>query len=257
VIGVLGMVGFVLAEARTRHPMLPLAIFRSRQFTGANLVTLAVYAALSGTFFLLILYLQQGLHYSPIAAGAAALPITVLMLFLSARAGALATRIGPRLPMTVGPLLTASGIALLSRIAPGANFVVDILGPLIVTGLGLSLTVAPLTATVLAAAEDRYAGVASGVNNAVARTAGLISVAVLPPLAGLVGNATQDPEALTSGFRMAMLLSAGVCVVGGVLGWLTISNRADAPTERATGDSHCALDGPPLRTRPRREAQTH
>jgi len=227
--------------------MLPLDIFKSRQFTGANLGTLAIYGALSGTFFLLVVYLQQGLGFSPIAAGASALPVTALMLLLSSRAGALSQRIGPRLPMSLGPIVTALGIALLARIAPGASYLIDILPALIVFGLGLSLTVAPLTATVLGAAEDRYAGIASGINNAVARTAGLIAVAALPPLAGLTGGALQDPQQLMMGFRMAMLLSAGLCGVGGVVAWLTIRNPIRPAAE--CRDTYCALDGPPLRGR--------
>jgi len=241
--GIAALIGFVLVEARSRMPMLPLAIFRSRQFTGANLVTLAVYGALGATFFLLVVFLQQGLGYSPIAAGAATLPTTLIMLLLSARAGALAQRIGPRVPMTVGPLMAGLGIALLARISVGSSYLLDVLPALLVFSLGLSLTVAPLTATVLGAAEDRYAGIASGVNNAVARTAGLIAVAALPPIAGLSGDAFSDPAALQAGFRMAMLLAAGLCVAGGVLAWLTIRNAVPVEAHYA-----CPLDAPPLRT---------
>ncbi len=248
VLTIVGLITFMLQESRSRQPMLPLAIFRSAQFSGANIVTLAVYAALSGTFFLLIVYLQQGLGFSPVAAGASALPITALMLLLSPRAGELAQRIGPRIPMTVGPLATGLGIALLARIAPGSTLWLDVLPPLIVVGLGLSLTVAPLTATVLAAAEDRYAGVASGVNNAVARTAGLLAVAVLPAVSGLVGDANSSPEVLQAGFRMAMLLTAGLCVLGGVLAWLMIRTPAEAAAPHY-GQRHCSVDGPPLRRR--------
>ncbi len=248
-LGLVALVAFAIVEMRSRQPMLPPGIFASRQFTGANLATLAIYGALSATFFLLVVYLQQALGYSPIAAGAAALPVTLLMLLLSSRAGALAQRIGPRVPMTVGPLVASAGIALMARIAPGSAYLVDVLPPLVVFGVGLSLTVAPLTATVLGAAEDRYAGVASGVNNAVARTAGLIAVAALPPLAGLTGNALADPAELQAGFRMAVLICAGLCAVGGGLSWLTIRNA-----EPITGEHHCALEAPPLRkvsSRPR------
>src|SRR5205814_10726333 len=180
-----------------------------------------VYGARGATFVLLVVFLRQGLGYSPIAAGAAALPVTLILLLLSARTGALAQRIGPRLPMTLGPLLAAVGIALMARISADSTYVLDVLPALLVFGLGLALTVAPLTATVLGAAEDRYAGIASGVNNAVARTAGLIAVAALPPLAGLSGSAFQDPTALAAGFRTAMLLSAALCVAGGIIAWLT------------------------------------
>jgi EmrB/QacA subfamily drug resistance transporter len=241
--GITALIGFVLVEARSRMPMLPLGIFRSRQFTGANLVTLAIYGALGATFFLLVVFLQQGLGYSPFAAGAATLPTTLIMLLLSARAGALAQRIGPRVPMTVGPLVAGLGIALMARISLDSSYLLDVLPALVVFSLGLSLTVAPLTATVLGAAEDRYAGIASGVNNAVARTAGLIAVAALPAIAGLSGDAFSDPAALQAGFRMAMLLAAGLCVVGGVLAWLTIRNAAPIEAHYA-----CPLGAPPLRT---------
>lgn len=179
-VGLVALIGFGVAERRGRHPMLPLGIFANRQFSGANFMTLAMYAALGGMIFLLATYLQTSLGYSPVESGLALMPVTILMLVLSARAGALATRIGPRIPMTVGPLVVGAGLALMARIQPGAGYVTTVLPAAFVFGLGLALTVAPLTATVLAAAEQRYAGVASGVNNAVARVAQLLAVAGLP-----------------------------------------------------------------------------
>ena len=160
--------------------MLPPSIFSSRQFTAANVLTFVVYAALGGVFFLLVVFLQVGLGYSPIAAGAASLPVTALMLLLSSRAGALAERIGPRAPLTVGSAVIAVGMWLMSEIEIGDSYVTAVLPAVVVFGLGLSLVVAPITMTVLAAADPRHAGVASGVNNAVARTAGLAAVAALP-----------------------------------------------------------------------------
>ena len=180
VLGVSAAVLFVLVERRGSHPMLPLDIFASAQFTAANAVTFVVYAALGGVFFLLVVFLQTALGYTPLQAGAASLPITVLMLALSSRAGALAQARGPRLPLTVGPLLIAAGMLLMLRIAPGSSYLTDVLPAVVVFGLGLAATVAPVTATVLAAADERHAGVASGVNNAVARTAQLVAVAALP-----------------------------------------------------------------------------
>ncbi|HET9859716.1 MAG TPA: MFS transporter, partial [Nocardioidaceae bacterium] len=176
-LGVAAIAGFVVVERRSSHPMVPPAIFRSRQFTGANLVTLVVYGVLGGAFFVLTLQLQVVLGYSAVGAGAAELPITVLMLLLSARAGALAERIGPRLPMTVGPVIVAAGLLLLSGVDADSTYWTGVLPGMCVLGLGLSATVAPLTATVLAAVDPKLVGVASGVNNAVARAAGLLTVA--------------------------------------------------------------------------------
>jgi EmrB/QacA subfamily drug resistance transporter len=244
VLGVIAIVAFVLIERRTANPMLPLDVFSSRQFTSANAVTFVVYAALGGVFFLLVIVLQTALGYSPVAAGAASLPVTVIMLALSSASGALAQRIGPRLPLTVGPLVIAAGMVLMTRIGPGASYGTVILPAVIVFGLGLAATVAPVTAAALAAADERHAGVASGVNNAVARTAGLLAVALLPPLAGLTGDAFQSPTAITAGFHTAMLISAGLAAAGGILAFATISNDLleEAPSEEPpTHHFHCAL----------------
>ncbi len=231
-----GLLAFVAVERRSRAPMLPLELFASRTFAAANAVTVAVYAALGGVFFLLVVHLQVAAGFAPLAAGAALLPVTALMLLLSARAGQLAARTGPRLPMTAGPLVSAVGLLLLRRVGPGADYVHDVLPAVTVFGLGLAATVAPLTATVLSAADRRYAGVASGVNNALARTAGLLAVAVLPLLSGLTGPEAAeallpDPAAFHAGFRTAMLLCAGLLVVGGALSAVTL--RAVAPSPPA------------------------
>ena len=186
--GGLALIAFLLAERRSANPMMPLSMFSSRQFSAANAVTFVVFGALSGVFFLLVAFLQISLGYSPLAAGVASLPITALMLFLSAPAGALAQRIGPRIPLTVGPLVTAVGLLLMSRIERGNSYTTSVLPAVIVFGLGLTLVVAPVTATVMAAADERHSGIASGINTAVSRLAGLILVAVLPLVAGLTGK---------------------------------------------------------------------
>ena len=243
VLGVAGLVGFVVTERRSTHPMLPLGLFGERQFTAANLVTFVVYAALGAVFFLLVVHLQVVAGFTPLRAGVSLLPVTACMLLLSARAGALSARIGPRLPMTLGPLVSAAGILLVSRIGIGADYVTDVLPGTVLFGLGLSLTVAPLTATVLAAVSDRFAGVASGVNNAVARTAGLLAVAVLPLVAGLSGDDYTDAAAFADGFKIAMGVAAGLLVVGGATAALTIRGGGTRPLRRRR---HCALDGPPV-----------
>jgi len=246
--GVACLVGFLLAEHRSHHPMLPLAIFRSRQFSVANILTFAVYGALGGVLFLLVVDLQQVLGYSAIEAGAAMLPITLLMLAFSARAGQLATRIGPRLPMSLGPLIITGGLVLMTRIRPGSHYLTSVFPSVVVFGIGLVFTVAPLTTTVLAAVESTHAGVASGVNNAVARLAGLVAVAVLPPLAGLTGAAYREPLRFSGGFHTAVLIGAGLCAAGAVVSALGIVN----PTrEAAAPDQHplsCPINAPPYRT---------
>jgi EmrB/QacA subfamily drug resistance transporter len=263
-IGVVASFLFFRTERRSGQPMLPLEIFSSPQFTSANLVTFVVYAALGGVFFLLIVFLQISLGYSPIAAGAASLPITALMLLLSARAGALAQRIGPRLPLTFGPILIAVGMLMMRGIDMGDGYVGAVLPPVIVFGLGLTLVVAPITATVLAAADPNHAGVASGVNNAVARTAQLAAVAVFPVIAGLSGSDYQNPSAMADGFDTAMLAGAVLSAAGGALAWLTISNdvleRAAEPGRepcrealRTAPEYHCAVAGTPIQSATRGE----
>lgn len=222
VAGVAGLAAFVRQQFRSRHPMLPPGVFADRQFAAANLVTFAVYAALGGVFFLLVITLQVAVGYSAVAAGAAGLPITALLLLLSGRAGAMTQRIGPRKPLTAGPILLAAGMLLMRRIDPGAEYLTDVLPAVLVFGLGLATVVAPVTATVLAAAEDRYAGVASGVNNAVARTAQLLAVAALPLIAGIDAAAYADPQALADAFGTAMLVTAGLALVGAALAWTQI-----------------------------------
>jgi len=246
VAGLAGLVAFVLWERRSAHPMLPVDVFASRQFTAANLVTFAVYAALGGVFFLLVVDLQVVAGFSPLAAGTSLLPITLCMLLLSSRSGALAQRIGPRLPMSAGPLLCAAGALLMLRIGPSASYVADVLPAVVVFGLGLALTVAPLTATALGAVSDRHAGVASGINNAVARAAGLLAVAVLPLAAGLSGDDYRDAVAFGRGFDIAVLVSAGLLVAGSLTAALTIRGGGAGAERRCERRSHCAVDGPPV-----------
>jgi hypothetical protein len=245
VVGVLGLGLLPIAEARVRHPMLPLSIFRSRQFTAANVLTLILYGALGGALFLLPVQLQLVAGYSPLEAGAALLPVTAIMLALSSRSGDLAARIGPRLQMSLGPLIVGAGLLLFARAGAGGGYLVDVLPAVVVFGLGLAATVAPLTATVLAAAPVEGAGVASAVNNDVARAGSLLAVAVLPAAVGITGASYLHPAQLSAGFRMAVVLAAIACGLGGLLAALTIRNPA-AMRDRE-GRVHCALDGPPLR----------
>ncbi|MFC9975341.1 MFS transporter [Spirillospora sp. NPDC127200] len=237
------------AGGRRPQPMLPLELFASRQFTAVNVVTFVVYGGMGVMFFLFVLNLQVVSGFSPIAAGTALLPVTVLMLLLSSRAGALAQRIGPRWPMTAGLLVAAVGMLMASRVGAHASYVAQVLPATVVFGLGLSAMVAPLTATVLASADERHAGVASGVNNAVARAAGLLAVAAIPPLAGLTGDAFKDPGLFSGGFRHAMVACAALLAAGAVLSLLTVRDdvlKAAPPECEPQRHSHCAVDAPPL-----------
>ncbi|BCN85759.1 MFS transporter [Prescottella equi] len=245
--GLVLMAAFVVVERRSRYALVPGSLFASRVFVAANLVTLAVYAALGGVFFLLLLQLQIVSGYSPLAAGVASLPITILMLLLSSRAGRWAQIHGPRIPMTVGPLLGAGGLLLMLRIGPGASYPTQVLPAVLVFGLGLSALVAPLTAAVLGSVSSDQAGIASGVNNAVARTSQLLAVAALPALAGIGADALADPAAFASGFRVAMLICAGLLLIGGVLSAVMIPRKAAA--EETAGESvacqpHCDVTAP-------------
>jgi MFS family permease len=234
--------------------MLPLDIFTT-QFTAANVVTFMIYAALGGVFFLLVSFLQISLGYSPLGAGAATLPITLLMLIFSSRTGALAQRIGPRLPLTAGSLIVALGMLLMTTIGSGASYLADVLPSVLVFGAGLTLVVSPITATVLASATVGRAGIASAVNNAVARVAGLLAVALLPALAGLTGEKFYVPAAMTRGFHVAMLACAFLAVIGSVVAWLAIDNNVlDVPgphdvAEGPNGEAaySCGVCAPPLR----------
>jgi EmrB/QacA subfamily drug resistance transporter len=255
--GVLGTIAFLLVERSSAEPMLPLDIFRVRQFSVTNGVTFVVYAALSGVLFLLPVALQVVGHYSPLASGAALLPLTVIMLLFSARSGRLAARVGPRLQMSVGPIVVAVGVALLARVSADTSYLTGVLPAVIVLGFGLATTVAPLTTTAMGSVPDDHAGLASAVNNDVARVGGLLAVAVLPALAGITGDSYLHPSQLASEFRVAMLIGATWCVAGGLVAAAGIRNPV-RPTAPREGDAepapgaegsehfHCALEASPL-----------
>ena len=241
-VGLVALALFVVVEMRSAHPLVPPRLFADRQFSAANAVTLLVYAAIGAFFVLLVLQLQVVAGFSPLVAGTSLLPVTVLMLVFSSRVGALAQRFGPRLFMTAGPLVAAGGVLLVRGIGPDASYVTSVLPGAVVFGLGLTLTVAPLTATVLSSAPDRNAGIASGVNNAVARAAGLLAVAVIPVAAGISGADYTDPTAFAAGFRTATLLCAAVLAAGGVVALLTIRRPLDAAPSSGPGPDPAADD---------------
>jgi MFS family permease len=193
-----------------------------------------------------VLQLQIVAGFSPLEAGVSTLPITVIMLLLSARAGRLASRIGPRIPMTVGLLAAAGGMLLLLRVDVGASYLVDVLPAVLLFGLGLAGTVAPLTAAVLDAADDRHAGVASGVNNAVARAAGLLAVAVIPAAAGIAGADYTDPAAFSAGYHRAVVIAACLLVGGAVLSAVLLRSLRPRPSEDIplAECAHCGIASP-------------
>jgi EmrB/QacA subfamily drug resistance transporter len=252
-VAVVAFAAFVVAEGRERYPMLPLGIFRSLQFSATNAVTFVVYAALGGALFLLPVQLQEVAHYSPLEAGSSLLPLTVVMLAFSARSGALAVRLGPRLQMAVGPVVVGVGMVLLRMIGSSGNYLTEVLPAVLVLALGLVITVAPLTATALASAPVEHAGVASAVNNDVARAGGLIAVALLPALSGLSGHSYMHPAELEAGFRHAVVIAGVAAAVGGLLAAALIRNpgagrRAE---ERGRGRGgkvpvSCPLEATPL-----------
>jgi len=249
VVGALAFGAFLVRESRAAHPILPLGIFRSTQFSATNLVTFLVYAALSGALFLLPIQLEQVSGYSPLEAGISLLPLTVIMLVFSARSGALASRIGPRLQMSVGPVVVGAGMVLLRRVGVSGDYLSEVLPAMLVLGAGLALTVAPLTTTALSSAPGDHAGVASAVNNDVARAGGLVAVALLPVLAGITGASYLHPLQLEAGFRTAVVIAGLAAAAGGVLSALFISDprsRTPGPGVLVPSSSHCGLEAPPL-----------
>jgi EmrB/QacA subfamily drug resistance transporter len=213
------LAAFVWWENRTDHPMLPLRLFSKRNFTFANLETLTVYAGLSTLTFFLVLFLQQLAGYSALKSGLALIPITVVMFVLSPRVGRLSMRFGPRLFMGVGPLIAAAALLGLMRLKPGFSYWIELLPPLLIFSVGLSMIVAPLTSTVLAEAGEHDAGIASGVNNAVARVAGLLGIAVVGALVASSANKLDLP-----GYHLSMLVTAALVAAGGVIGLVGIRN---------------------------------
>jgi len=232
--GVLALTAFVVTERRARHPMLPTSLFASRVFSVINMVTFAVYAALSGAVLFLVLFLQVVAGWTALRAGAAILPSSLLMLLLASRFGGAAVRIGARPLMICGCLTAATGFVLLSRSPSDPSYALNILPGVTLQGLGLAMTVAPLTGTVLAAAPDELAGTASGVNNAVARTAALMAVAALPVIVGLSGSEYADPASLAPAYRTALLVCAVAIAAGAALTMVGLPRSRETPAD-ATG----------------------
>jgi EmrB/QacA subfamily drug resistance transporter len=227
VAGAVLLTAFVLWERHHSDPMLPLELFRRRNFTVANIETLLVYAGLSSLFFFLTIFLQQVAGWSPLESGLAGLPVTVLLFVLSRFTGRLSARFGPRLFMGAGPLVAAVGVLLLARVDTDVSYVWDVLPAMVLFGVGLALTVAPLTTTVMSDAHRGDSGIASGVNNAVARVAGLFGIAAV----GVAVAGRSGAELDLAGYRIGMVLTAILVAAGGVVGFLGIRNSGGTPRE--------------------------
>ena len=240
------VIWFVVHVRQTINPLVPPSLFRDRTFTVVNVGTAFVYASVGLTFFLVSYELQVAAGWSALQAGIALLPATVLMLLLSARSGALAQRIGPRAQLTVGPVVVAAGLVLLTRIGTDPQWWADVLPGAVVLGCGLVIFVAPLTATVMAAADPDHVSTASGVNNAVARTASLAGLAVVPVVAGLI--TASDPGAVTDAYRTALVIAAAVAVIAAPVMLFGLPGRTRSTRTRRP--VHCAVDGPPLQPDP-------
>ena len=248
-IAAVGIVGFVLRMLRARDPLVPPALFRNRAFRVTNFATVLLYGALGVTFFLIAYELQVASGWSALRSGTALLPVTIIMLIFSAPSGALAQRIGPRLQLTVGPIVVGIGLLLFTRIGPNASWFSDVLPGALVFAVGLVVFVAPLTATVMAAAADPdHVSVASGVNNAIARAASLASLAVIPVVAGL--SEASGAREVTTAFRTALVIVAIVAACAAPLCFVGL--RASDRGRRSARRVVCPVDGAPIQPDPQR-----
>jgi EmrB/QacA subfamily drug resistance transporter len=245
-VAVVGGILFVLRMRRARDPLVPPALFRNRPFTVTNVATVLLYAAIGASFFLVSYELQVGAGWSALQAGTALLPATVLILLFSARSGALARRIGPRVQLTAGPLILAAGLLLLTRIGPGVSWASDVLPGAIVFGLGLVTFVAPLTATVMGSVNPDNVSVASGVNNAAARIATLASLSVIPVVSGLTSAA--GAAAVTHAFRVSLVIAAALAASAAPVAFAGL--RTPLRARRSARRVYCPVDGPPLQPDP-------
>ncbi len=231
VTGVAALVLFVVFERRHHDALVPMHLFGSRTFSVANVLTLLVYGALGAMLFFLVLQLQVVTGWSPLGAGLSTVPLTLVMLVFSSRSGALAARIGPRVQLSVGPVLCGLGALLLRQVGEDTGYLTGVLPGMLVFSSGLVLLVAPLTASVLAAAPDRFAGIASGINNAIARTGSLLAVSALPALVGVSGADYQQPAVFAAGYQRALLVCAVLLLAGGLLSLVGL--RPPARTSQA------------------------
>jgi EmrB/QacA subfamily drug resistance transporter len=249
--GIVAFTSFLVYERHTEEPMLKLELFARRNFAVGNLETLTMYAGLAILFFFLVIFLQQVAGYTALRSGLATLPVTVVMFAVSRRFGALADRYGPRLFMGAGPLIAAAGILLLLRTGINTSYATDVLPAILVFSLGLSMTVAPLTAAVLADADETDAGIASGINNAVARVAGLVGVSVIGVVVAsrLPGDTFAPNAQSVRAFHEAVMICAALVAAGGVAGVVGIVNpRRIVKAKQCSGGQLVGVPGPAARS---------
>ncbi|MGH1492525.1 MAG: MFS transporter [Acidimicrobiales bacterium] len=243
-VAVCALAVLILVEPGRPGAVVPIDLFTNRVFAGANLITFLVYGGMGVVFFLIPLQLQVTAGFSPLEAGAAFLPSTMLMMLLSSKSGDLAQRIGPRIPLIVGPLLIAVSLLSFTRIGPAASYLTDVLPAVIVLGLGLATSVAPVTAAALGSVPDHRSGAASGVNNALSRTGQLLAIAAIPPIVGLTGDALSDPASLDVGFGRAMIVGAAFVAAGAAASAVLLGDdRAVSGDQRRIHHPSCAIDG--------------
>jgi hypothetical protein len=245
-VAVVASAAFVHRMLHANDPLVPPSLFESREFTVANLATVVLYAAIGVSFFLIAYELQVAAGWSALAAGTALLPATVLMLLFSARSGEVAQRIGPRLQLTAGPLLLAAGLLLLTRIGPDASWLPDVVPGAVLVGLGLVTFVAPLSATVMGSVSADHVSVASGVNNAIARTASLASLALIPVVSGL--TSAVGPDEVTDAVRTSLVITAVIAAAAAPISFVGLGRRV--PSARSARRHYCPVDGPPLQPDP-------
>lgn len=233
-LGVLALIAFVLIERRRADPMLPLGLFRVRGFAVANAITFLLYGVMASVFFLFTLQLQRVLGYSAFEAGAAAAPVTVMMFFVSPRAGWLADRFGPRRPLAGGLVVVAAGVAMLSGMAAGDTYLTGVMPGILVTGLGIGLSVPTVTTAAMGSLADRHGGLAAGVNNAMARTAQLLGIPLLPLAAGLSGIDRVAGATFSAGFARAMWIASAAVAFASVIALVALPQSAGHPP-RAEG----------------------
>jgi EmrB/QacA subfamily drug resistance transporter len=246
-VGLVAFASFVVYERRASHPMLRLDLFERRNFAIANLQTVTIYAGLSVLFFFLFIFLQQVAGYSALRAGLTTIPTTLIMFALSRRLGALADRFGPRFFLSAGPLTAAAGILLLLRVGIETSYPYDLLPALVVFSLGLAMTVAPLTATVLADADETDAGIASAINNAIARVAGLIGISAIGAVVAtrLTGGTFAPTPTSVDAFRDAIVFCAALVGSGGVIAAFGIVNpRRQVKAEECAGGQLAGIPRP-------------
>lgn len=236
VIGIISLAAFIYWESKAKQPIMPLHLFRSAQFTWINICTVIFYGAFVGGATFLGVQLQVDLHYSPLGSALATLPVSACMILLSGKFGAFGQRFGAKLPMTIGPLIVAASLAWMSEIHNGRDYLTFVLPAVLLWGLGLSMAVAPLTSSALAAADQEFIGVASAINNAASRVGQAFAIALLPIIAGMSSTASLSGPEFQDGYPRALLIAAALCAASAVVALLFVSGKGAKATKQDSAD---------------------